>query len=319
MHSKKRRRRSHTGSINKMKEINLNHICKIEGHAHLNLKIEKNKVIECHLKAAEGARFFEALTLGKKLPDVQEVVSRICGICSVAHSVAAVVALEKAIGAKTSREQMIIRELLMIGERIRSYATHLYLLVLPDYLGFASAIEMQKKYPNEVNDALALITIGNKIIEALGGREMHPFLGIHEGVRKDFDFKEIIEYIERSKPIAKKTAKLFLSLKYPELDREMEGLSLRDEGYATIKGELVSHSEKIRTSDYKKHLSENIKEYATSMFSNLSTPILAFFNCVKTVVTKFSDKSFGVSCSWYVFANTLLSSAIIIPLINKLL
>ena len=44
-----------------MKEININHICKVEGHAHLTLKIDKGKVTKCQLEASEGARFFEAL------------------------------------------------------------------------------------------------------------------------------------------------------------------------------------------------------------------------------------------------------------------
>jgi coenzyme F420-reducing hydrogenase alpha subunit len=90
-----------------MREINLNHICKIEGHAHLTLKIEKNKVLKAELKASEGARFFEALVLNKKVEDVQEIVSRICGICSCAHSVCSTQALEKALGIKPNEKQIL--------------------------------------------------------------------------------------------------------------------------------------------------------------------------------------------------------------------
>lgn len=158
-----------------VREINLNHICKIEGHAHLNLKIEKNKVINCELRASEGARFFEALVVGKHLDDVQEIVSRICGICSSAHSVASIQGLEEALGIKATRQQIFIREMLMIGERIRSHATHLYFLSLPDYLGAPSVLQLGKEHRSKIDDALKIITIGNKLVEEFGGREMHPF------------------------------------------------------------------------------------------------------------------------------------------------
>ena len=247
-----------------VREINLNHICKIEGHAHLSLKIEKNKVTECELKAAEGARFFEALVLGKKIQDIQAIVSRICGICSSAHTVACVQALENALDIKPSENQIAIRELLMIGERIRSHATHLYFMALPDYFNYSSALEMTKKHKEKIQDALRLIKLGNKIVEYFGGREIHPFLKIKEKTpEKD---KELINELKEIKKTIKKTIKLFKELKYPEITRKTEYLSLKDKDYATISGEITSYSG-FHIKDYKKYIKEEIKEYATSKFA----------------------------------------------------
>ena len=252
----------------KTKEINMNHICKIEGHAHLSLKIEKNKVKSCELKAAEGARFFEALVLNKKVEDVQEIVSRICGICSSAHTVAVIQALEKALGINPSEKQKIIREMLMIGERIRSHATHLYFLALPDYYGFSSALDMAKSQPEKVQNAVKIITLGNKIVENFGGREIHPFLDIkQENHNTKKDYQEIKKHIEETKPLIKETIELFLNIKYPTIERDTDYLSLQDKDYAVISGKIISKSGKINVDDYKKHLTENIKEYATSKFA----------------------------------------------------
>jgi len=55
-------------------------------------------------------------------------------------------------------------------------------------------------------------------------------------------------------------------LKYPKLERKADYLCLRDEEYATISGKIYSGSGKIEDEDYKKHLQENIREYATSKF-----------------------------------------------------
>ncbi len=250
------------------KEINLNHICKIEGHAHLTLKIEKNKVKKCKQKAAEGARFFEALVLGKKLEDIQEVVSRICGICSCAHSVCSIQALEEAIGMTPTQQQKIIREMLMIGERIRSHATHLYFLSLPDYYNVSSALGLGEKHQEKINNAIALITLGNKIVETFGGREMHPFLAIKEKF-PEINLNSLIQELKEKKPLIIKTIKLFQNLDYPKFERDTEYLCIREDKkkvYASISGKVTSDSGLIKDDDYKKHLKENIKEYATSKF-----------------------------------------------------
>ncbi len=63
-----------------------------------------------------------------------------------------------------------------------------------------------------------------------------------------------------------KTIKLFTSLNYPDLKRETEYLCLRNGGYASISGKVASISGLIEDNNYKKHLKENIKEYATSKF-----------------------------------------------------
>ena len=248
-----------------VREINLNHICKVEGHANLTLKIDKGKVKICQLEANEGARFFEALVLGKEVKDVQEIVSRICGICSISHSVASVQALESALNIKPTEKQKAIREVLMIGERIRSNATHLYFLALPDYFGFSSALTMSKKHKSKIRDAIKLISLGNKIIETFGAREIHPFMKTKNTNKKNYNF--LIEEIEGSKNLIEKTINLFMNLKNPDFNREVDYLSLRDEEeYATISGKIVSSSGKIGIEDYKKHLQENIREYATSKF-----------------------------------------------------
>ena len=240
-------------------EINLNHICKIEGHANLTLKIENNKVKICQLKANEGARFFEALVINKKIEDIQEIVSRICGICSCSHSIAAIQALENALKIEPSEQQEIIRELLLIGEKFRSHATHLYFLALPDYYNKESALQFTTEHKDKINTALSLITMGNKIVEIFGGREMHPFLKIKEQI-PEINKQEIIEQLEDSKPLIIKTIDLFSGLDYPKFERETDYLSLKENKKITSKSNTFSEI------DYKKHLSENIKEYATSKF-----------------------------------------------------
>ena len=147
-----------------MTKIDLHHICKVEGHGSLHVEIKGSKLTRCELKVVEGARFFEGIVKGKRYDDVQEITSRICGICSCAHTCASLQALENAMGVKVSEQTRRMRELLSIGERIRSHATHLYFLALPDYLGYESALAMTKKYKKEANNVDHNIVLTAKYI-----------------------------------------------------------------------------------------------------------------------------------------------------------
>ena len=162
-------------------KITLNHVCKVEGHGSLYVEIDKGKVKKCELGAVEGARYFEGIVKGRHWSDIKEITSRICGICSCAHTICSIKAIENAFGVKVSEQVELLRDLLTIGERIRSHATHLYLLALPDYLGYESAIAMAPHYKQEVARALELVKLGNTIVELVGGREMHPVTSVVGG------------------------------------------------------------------------------------------------------------------------------------------
>src|SRR3989344_1056314 len=100
--------------------ISLNHITKIEGHANLFVEVDNGKIKECRLSSIEGSRYFEGLLKGKRYFEAHEIASRICGICSCAHTVAAITAMEHGLGIKTSRQTLELKKLLTLGERIRS-------------------------------------------------------------------------------------------------------------------------------------------------------------------------------------------------------
>ena len=60
-----------------------------------------------------------------------------------------------------------------LGETIESHSLHVFVLALPDFLGYPSAVAMAEKYGNEVLQALALKKYGNHIMEVTTGRMIH--------------------------------------------------------------------------------------------------------------------------------------------------
>jgi len=95
-----------------MKKITLNHITKIEGHAKLNLEIGQGKVKTCELSIFEGSRFFEGILKSQDYSELPDITSRICGICSIFHTIASIRTVESAFNIKTSEQTELLRELL---------------------------------------------------------------------------------------------------------------------------------------------------------------------------------------------------------------
>ncbi len=257
-----------------MTKIDLHHICKVEGHGSLHVEIKGSKLTKCELKVVEGARFFEGIVKGKRFDDVQEITSRICGICSCSHTVACLQALENAMGVEISGQTRRLRELLAIGERIRSHATHLYFLALPDYLGYESALAMVGKYKKEALRALHLMKLGNNMVQRIGGKEMHPFTSVVGGFTAVPD-RATVKYLKaelkRALPEAVATAKLFLKLRQPKFETEKDFFSLKPEKDAPlISGRLCSLSGlEIKPEEYDKHIDEEIIPYSIAKFSKL--------------------------------------------------
>ncbi|MBU0472236.1 MAG: Ni/Fe hydrogenase subunit alpha [Nanoarchaeota archaeon] len=254
------------------KKITLNHITKVEGHAKLSVEIDEGKLLKCELGAVEGARFFEGLVVGRKYDEIKEITSRICGICSVGHSMTSLKATENAFGLIVSPQTKLLRELMSIGERIRSHATHLYFLALPDYLGYESAIEMAPKYKKEVEMALHLMKTGNEIVSIVGGRQMHPVASVvggftHVPSKKDVDY--LLGLLKNCRAYAVKTLKLFSKLKYPRLDMDSEHIALyQPDGLPLLDGPIVSDRGLRTTSDsYADFIDEYIVRHSTAKFA----------------------------------------------------
>jgi len=253
------------------KTITLDHITKIEGHAHLTVKVENGKVTRCSLGSTEGARFFEGLVVGRPYDDGVEMTMRICGICSVGHFTASLEALEDAMGVVVTRQTQAMREIMAIGERLRSHATHLYFLSLPDFLGYESALEMAPRHRKEIEDALKLMRAGNEIVTVFGGRQMHP-MGGRIGGFTHFPSKEqvrnLIKLLDETEGPALRTLRLFLKLKYPAIEHKAEHISLRQEhGFPLLQGVIVSdRGWRIEEREYEKYFTEYVDRFSTAKF-----------------------------------------------------
>jgi sulfhydrogenase subunit alpha len=172
--------------------IRIGHLARVEGHGGVTVVLDDGGVTDVRFDVFEGARLVETLIRGRSFEDVSQVLSRICAICSVAHALTSIKATECAFGVKVTPQTDLLRDLLFRGENIESHALHLFLLALPDYLGYPSATALAATHPEAVKLALRLKQVGNTIQEVIGGRAVHPVNAVVGGFGRVPDEEQLI-------------------------------------------------------------------------------------------------------------------------------
>ena len=157
-----------------MSVIVIEHLARVEGHGGITVELEGDAVTNVRFDVFEGSRLLEPLVRGKRYDEVPPILSRICAICSAAHTLTSLKATEAAFGIRVSPQTELLRELLFRGESIESHALHLFLLAIPDYLNYPGAVALAADKPAAVLLGLRLKKLGNRIQETIGGRAVHP-------------------------------------------------------------------------------------------------------------------------------------------------
>lgn len=226
--------------------IEVHHVTRVEGHGNIYVNIKKGVVERAEWQVPEAPRFFEAMVTGRQWNELHHITSRICGICSIGHTLASLKATEAAMGVTISEQDLKLRKLALHGENLQSHILHLGFLVLPDLLGAGSVIPLASSNPAEIKTVLRLHRLANEMSKLLCGRTTHPQRLIPGGFSKIPSAKELADLkkkLENCVPDLKAVAALVKTLadKLPDFKRETEfiGLTSQDE-YALYDGQLAS-------------------------------------------------------------------------------
>jgi F420-non-reducing hydrogenase large subunit len=159
-------------------------LSRIEGHAQIIINLAGSEVIRATLQATE-LRGFEYFLSGAPAEQIPIIVARICGVCSTAHHLAAVKALENIYGIDPPPGAVYIRELLMLGQLIQNQATSLFLFTMPDFpgrKGVPSAFDFKGEDAGIAARALQVRRVGTDLINLAGGQFIHPIRAVVGGV-----------------------------------------------------------------------------------------------------------------------------------------
>lgn len=260
--------------------VDIRHLTRVEGHGNIRIRIQDGQVREANWEVVETPRFFEAMLVGKHYENAPYICGRICGICSIGHTLASIRAVENALGFIPSKQTARLRILLKHMETLQSHILHLYFLAAPDFLGVGSVLPLVDSHPDVVQAALRLKQLANDICDEVGGRRLHPTRTVVGGFTMLPDKHQLQSFGERLKKSLTdltSSADLFATFELPSFERETEFVSLKGEGdYPFIGGRLVSTDGVVKEEhEYRAMTNEYMADWSTSKLSRLSRGALA--------------------------------------------
>lgn len=255
--------------------VNIHHLARVEGHGNIRIRIEDGEVRLAKWEVVETPRFFEAMLVGKKWDNAPWICGRICGICSIGHTLASIRAVENAFHIAPSGQTKKLRLLLKHMETLQSHILHLYFLSAPDFLNAGSVFPLIGSQPEVVSRASKIKQLANDLCDCIGGRRLHPTRTVVGGFTMLPDKRELIEFKGRLKEVINDlvvTAELFRTFRIPDFARETEFVSLKgQDAYPFIGGDLMSTDGVWKKEhEYTQMTNEYTVEQSTSKWSCLS-------------------------------------------------
>ena len=202
-------------------------LSRIEGHARVVVDTEGGEVFSAQFQAME-LRGFRYFVIGIPAEQMPVIVPRICGVCSTAHHVAAVKALEDIYGVTPTPLADKVREILLLGQLIQNQATSLFLFTMPDRVGASSLFHMSEEEASKQEQfsiaqrALKVRKVGTDMITLAGGQFIHPINTVIGGVTKGIEREKadkMIAMLEEMIPVASALVETYWEMSLAMVDR----------------------------------------------------------------------------------------------------
>jgi coenzyme F420-reducing hydrogenase alpha subunit len=248
-------------------DITIKNLCKIEGHTDLDITVKGGKVVGSRLRIIENKRFFTTGAVGKPALGVHQVVSRICGTCSIAHLMCCINCVEDALEVKPSEQTRRLRDLLLYGLNIRDHAMHLYLFCLPDVFGKDSLLDFSDhgREHDLVHKAFDVKAAGNDLCVLTGGRAVHapfPQVGGFMKVPTASDAKRVAQRLRSVREAAVEFVEIFRKCDF-RFDTDTTYIALRNSRFSYRGGDLTSSDGIcIGRRNFRHHLQKSVRPYS---------------------------------------------------------
>lgn len=173
------------------KTITIDPVTRIEGHAKITLILNDDGGIDDAMFHVTQFRGFEKFIEGRPLTEMPAVMARICGICPVSHLMSSSKACDDLLAVEVPPTGVKLRRIMNLAQFIQSHALSFFHLSSPDILlGMDSDPEKRnifgliQDHPERARDGIRLRAFGQKIIEILGNKRIHPAWTVPGGVNE---------------------------------------------------------------------------------------------------------------------------------------
>ena len=189
--------------MNQKREITISPTTRIEGHGKVTITLDEfGNVSDAYFYATE-IRGFDYFLKGMDAERLPFIISRICGVCSTAHIMASVKAIESIFRTEITETASKLRELLLMGQIISNHSLVFFFLTLPDFWfspeenpSKRNVFQIMREKPEIGKKAIVLRNFGTQILDVIGKREVHIISVIPGGLINPFKEKERQELLK---------------------------------------------------------------------------------------------------------------------------
>jgi sulfhydrogenase subunit alpha len=299
------------------RRISVEALARVEGEGAMHVEVTDGTVERVELEIYEPPRYFEAFLRGRSFLEPPDITARICGICPVAYQLSAINAIETLCAVEVPDGTRQLRRLLYCGEWLESHVLHVFLLHAPDFLGYQGAIEMAADHRELVEMALRMRRIGNRVLEVVGGRAIHPINvrvgGFHRAPRPG-ELEALVDELVWGRQAAVETVRLVAGFTFPALEQSHTYVALRPDpraappgatGYPIEDGRVVSTSGlDLPVERWPEHFHEEHVAHSTALHGRLRSggtylvgPAARFTLNFDRLPTEIADLAREVGCT----------------------
>jgi len=178
--------------MSETRQVSIDPITRLEGHGRIELFLDDDGNLADAFFQIPELRGFEEFCRGRQGEDMPQITERICGVCPEAHHFASTKALDACYNAPPPPRARKLRELLYNAYTWSDHLLHFYYLGGPDFLVGPYAPPQERNIVGVVGkvglelggEVIKHRGYGQRIIEIVGGRPIHPVTGIPGGQSK---------------------------------------------------------------------------------------------------------------------------------------
>jgi F420-non-reducing hydrogenase large subunit len=203
-----------------MKRISIDPITRLEGHGRIDLFLNGDGELENAYMVVPELRGFEKFCEGRPVEEMPCITQRICGVCPIAHHMAAAKAGDAVYHVDPPPTAKKLRELMYSHFFVSDHGLHFYALGGPDFVVGPDAPKAErnilgviKKVGTDIGaTVMGLLKDNHEATAIIGGRYIHSVNALVGGVSKAITEEErdrLVEIASRSIEIAKLSIQLF--------------------------------------------------------------------------------------------------------------
>ncbi len=177
------------------REIVIDPITRLEGHGKIHVFLDDaGDVDRAYLQIPE-LRGFEKFAQGRRAEDMPQITSRICGVCPMAHHMAATKALDDLFKVDPPAAAKKIRELVYSAFMFEDHALHFFFLGGPDFLVGPAAPKAERNILGVIGrvglevgkEVIGVRQQLRALIGQTAGKVIHPVFGLPGGLSRPLD------------------------------------------------------------------------------------------------------------------------------------